>query len=76
MNSIIKRLATLITRWAASKLNDRPRGTPIRVIGDHHIKWLRGETVYIVGRSDDNLLVRCWLPNIQLEVNLNPACLE
>ena len=64
-----------IVRWAASSLSNETRGVP-RLIREHHIKDLVGQAVFVRGTTDDGLLVRCWLRDRQIEVNLNPACLE
>ena len=64
-----------IVRWAASSLSNETRGVP-RLIREHHIKDLVGQEVFVRGTTDDGLLVRCWLRDRQIEVNLNPACLE
>lgn len=56
------------------RLRKSTYGQPMRVSG-HHLPHVNDKTVYVVGLTDDRLLVRCWLPDVQLEVNLNPALL-
>lgn len=43
---------------------------------DHHSEILRNKKVYIAGLTDDSLLVRCWIKEIQIEVNINPSLLK
>lgn len=43
---------------------------------NHHSKILRNRKVYISGFTDDSLLVRCWISEIQIEVNVNPSLLK
>lgn len=76
MKQLINQIAAQIVKWAVMRISNHPRQHVLRICKDHHFALIRGETVYVVGKTDDSLLVRCWFPKLQVEINLNPASFE